>query len=98
MLQALPSSGIQGGALDSKKFSCILEAPDGLSWNLSEAKFGGGIAPLPPLSPPMAVCSTATVVTLLLNAGANVSDVAVVSTFLHPVYTADADATGLQLN
>jgi len=46
----------------------------------------------------MAVCSTATVVTLLLNAGANVSDVAVVSTFLHPVYTADADATGLQLN
>ena len=44
---ACSPSGIQGGAPAAVKLSCILEAPDGLSWNLSAAKFGGrGMAPL----------------------------------------------------
>jgi len=31
----------------AKMFACTLEAPDGLSWNLFGAKFGGGgMAPL----------------------------------------------------
>jgi len=30
----------------AKRFSCILEAPDGLSWNLLGAKFGGGHGPI----------------------------------------------------
>ena len=29
----------------AKMFACTLEAPDGLSWNLFGAKFGGGMAP-----------------------------------------------------
>jgi len=45
-----PPSGVRGGApprpLD---VSCILEAPDGLSWNLLRAKFGD-MAPLAPSS------------------------------------------------
>ena len=32
----------------AKKFSCILEAPDSLSWNLLGASSGGGHGPLPP--------------------------------------------------
>jgi len=42
-------SGVQGGALAAERFSCILQAPDGLSWNLSGAKFRWGHAPLGPL-------------------------------------------------
>lgn len=34
-------SGIQYGAQAAKKFSCILDAPDGLSWNLLGVKFVG---------------------------------------------------------
>ena len=39
-----------GGVLDAKRFSCIPEASDGLSWNLLEAKFWGAWPTLP-LSP-----------------------------------------------
>jgi len=42
-LYAPPAGGI--------RFSCILKAPVGLSWNLLEAKVGGGHGPLPP--PPL---------------------------------------------
>jgi len=41
-------SGIRGRAAAAKKFSCILQAPDGLSWNLLCAKFGGGHGPAHP--------------------------------------------------
>jgi len=41
------------GAPIAKRFSCILEAPDGLSWNLLGAKFGGGMVPLP--APPLSL-------------------------------------------
>jgi len=41
------SSGVGGGAPAAKRFSCILEEPDSLSWNLLGAKFGGH-GPLPP--------------------------------------------------
>ena len=44
---------VRGGVPAAKRFSCILEAPDGLSWNLFVAKFGVGHAPsAPPLNPP----------------------------------------------
>ena len=45
-----PPRGVRGGALAAKRFSCILEAPNGLSWNLLAAKFWGAMAPLPPPS------------------------------------------------
>ena len=50
-------SGVRGGALAAERFSCILQAPDSLSWNLlMGVNFGGGrswpFAPLP-LNPPM---------------------------------------------
>ena len=42
-------SGIQYGAQAAKKFSCILDAPDGLSWNLFGPSSGRALtlAPLP---------------------------------------------------
>ena len=40
-------SGARGGAPVAKRFSCILEAPYGPSWNLLGVKFGGRHAPLP---------------------------------------------------
>ena len=42
--------GVRDRALAAKRFFCILEAPDGLSWNLLGTKFLGGMAPL---NPPM---------------------------------------------
>jgi len=33
----------------AKRFSCLLGAPDGLSWNFLRAKFGGGEVMLPTL-------------------------------------------------
>jgi len=33
-------SVVRGGALAARRFSCILQAPDSLSWNFLEAKFG----------------------------------------------------------
>jgi len=41
-------SAVPGGALN-KRFSCILDAPDGLSCNLLGASSGGGAWPLWPL-------------------------------------------------
>jgi len=48
-------SSIAGSGAAAKRFSCILEAPDSLSWYLLGAKFGqvGGVAPLPPLNLPV---------------------------------------------
>jgi len=42
-------SSIAGSGAAAKRFSCILEAPDSLSWYLLGAKFGrvGGMAPCP---------------------------------------------------
>ena len=34
-------SGVQGGAPAAKRFSCILQAPDGLSWNFFGPSSGG---------------------------------------------------------
>jgi len=44
----------------AKRFSCILHAPDGLSWNFLGAKFAGGRGPLGPacLSPPIHLLNT----------------------------------------
>jgi len=45
----LPQLG-PGRSPAAKRFSCILEAPGSLSWNLLKAKFGeGGTGPLAPL-------------------------------------------------
>jgi len=46
-------SGIRDAAQAAKKFSCILDAPDGLSWNLLEPSSGKAwtLAPFP-LNPP----------------------------------------------
>ena len=44
-----PYSGVRSGDLAAKRFSCILEAPDGLSWNFMGAKFGKEHDPLVPL-------------------------------------------------
>jgi len=41
-------NGVRGRALAVKWFSCILEAPHGLFWNLLEPSSGGGMTPLPP--------------------------------------------------
>jgi len=43
-----PARGYKG-ALAAKRFSCTLEATDGLSWNLLGAKFGGAC----PLATPL---------------------------------------------
>ena len=40
--------GSLGGALAAKRFSCILEASDGLFWNLLGAKFGRPWPSCPP--------------------------------------------------
>jgi len=40
-------SGVRGGAQAAKRFSGILEAPDGLSWNLW-GPIPGGMASLAP--------------------------------------------------
>ena len=45
-------SGVRGGAQAAKRFSGILEAPDGLSWNLWRPS-PGGHGFLGPLNPPM---------------------------------------------
>jgi len=45
-------AGVRGGIPAAKRFSCILEAPDGLSWNLLRAQFGGMVHWLP-INPPM---------------------------------------------
>jgi len=45
-------SGVWGGAPAAIRFSCILETPHSLSWNLLGAKYGG-MAPLPHLNPPV---------------------------------------------
>ena len=41
-------NGFRGGGPAAERFSCILEAPDSLSWNLLGAKLGGR-GPLGPL-------------------------------------------------
>jgi len=49
-------SEVRSRCTAAKRVSCMLEAPEGLSWNLMGAKFGGGgVAALPPprLHPPM---------------------------------------------
>ena len=43
-------SGVRGGTLATKRFSCILQAPDGLSWNLLGAKLWEACFPWPPKS------------------------------------------------
>ena len=42
------SRRVQGGVPAAKMFSCILEAPHGLSWKLVGAKFAGAWPPWPP--------------------------------------------------
>jgi len=46
-------SGVRGGTLATKRFSCILQAPDGLSRNLLGAKLWEACCPWPPLNPSM---------------------------------------------
>ena len=46
-------SGVWGGTPAAIRFSCILETPHNLSWNLLGAKYGGGMALLPHLNPPV---------------------------------------------
>ena len=46
-------SGVRGGAPAAKRFSCILEPPYSLSWNLLGPSSGRGMTPLP-LPPPSA--------------------------------------------
>ena len=41
-------SGLRGGAPAAKRFSCIVEAPYGLSWNLLRPSSGKRMALLPP--------------------------------------------------
>ena len=45
-------SGIRDGAPAAKRFYCILEVPDGISWNLLGAKFAGRPHHPPPLIRP----------------------------------------------
>ena len=40
----LPYSGVWGGALAAKRISCIPEASDSVSWNLSGPRSEGGMA------------------------------------------------------
>ena len=57
-------SGIRDGAPAAKRFYCILEVPDGISWNLLGAKFAGMAPSPPPFNPPMSRPATEQRVTL----------------------------------
>jgi len=45
-------SGVQGAATAAKRFSCVLAAPDHLSWNFLGQVLGEG-GGMPPLNPPI---------------------------------------------
>ena len=47
--------GIRGGAPAAKRFSCILEAPHDVYWNLLGPSSRGAWPPASPLNPPMIV-------------------------------------------
>jgi len=50
-------SEVRSRSAAAKRVSCMLEAPEGLSWNLMGAKFGGGgVAALPPAAAYIRLC------------------------------------------